>query len=201
MPYTNRPSDVFNPKRCDPFADKGKKKSVSSFVNLYRNGGIPCRLQHGSIKHKIVWTRELGTLPYDELLPSVAEGLVELEHPYGFVAKQAFVEMVQAEGSAEKIVPVVRKLVIPLKAALQHADAGVFTAGLEALTCLSNACGPELLPCLKILLPALSKKALNAKWREAVYDALQQIEANTGPESGPIIKAKIPTYTSISGIC
>lgn len=198
MPYTSRPSDKCNPKTIDPFRAKGKKNKTI-FASAYSNGGVPCRISHGSVKHKLSWSRQPQTLPYDPLLVTMAEGLRETDHPYSFVARTGFKEMCEAPGAAEKVIPLMTKLVGPLRSALSapSSEAGVFLAGLEAFEQLCSVAGIYIMPLLKVLLPPMGKQALVTKFRERVYAALQHVESCAGPEAHPLIKAKIPTYTSI----
>uniref|UniRef100_A0A4X2K5V1 Parkin coregulated like n=1 Tax=Vombatus ursinus TaxID=29139 RepID=A0A4X2K5V1_VOMUR len=163
-----RPSDKLNPKTIDPFSDQ--PRAPSAFAAIYSKGGIPCRLVHGSVKHKLQWDCLPETLPFDPLLITLAEGLRETKHPYTFVSKEGFKELLLVEGAAEKTVPLLPRLVPVLKAALTHSDGEVFGRGLNALVQLSGVVGPSLNDHLKHLLTSGSLM---------------------------IIKAKIPTYCSI----
>lgn len=50
--FTNKPSDKFSKiKTGDPF--KTTKKHKTNFGYVYTSGGIPCRINHGSIQNKI----------------------------------------------------------------------------------------------------------------------------------------------------
>ncbi|XP_077136086.1 PACRG-like protein isoform X2 [Ranitomeya variabilis] len=66
-----KPSDKLNPKTIDPFADT--QRSSSPFAAIYSKGGIPCRLVHGSVKHRLQWERPPETVPFDPLLITLAE--------------------------------------------------------------------------------------------------------------------------------
>ena len=76
------------------------------------------RLLHGSVKHMLEWTTSLHQLSYDPLLITFAEGLVETVHPYYFVARAGFQDLLEAPGAAKKAVPMLKRLVVPLRAAL-----------------------------------------------------------------------------------
>ena len=65
------------------------------------------------------------------------EGLLETDHPYSFVANRALHELLQAQGAAEKTVPIVGKLIMPLRSAFMSADNEIWMRGLEALKALS----------------------------------------------------------------
>ncbi|XP_029446194.1 PACRG-like protein isoform X2 [Rhinatrema bivittatum] len=111
-----RPSDKLNPKTIDPFGDH--PKAPSAFAAIYSKGGIPCRLVHGSVKHKLQWEHLPETLPFDPLLITLAEGLRETKHPYTFVSKEGFKELLMVKGAQEKTVPLLHRLVPVLKATL-----------------------------------------------------------------------------------
>ncbi|CAB3992788.1 Hypothetical predicted protein [Paramuricea clavata] len=111
-----RPSERLNPKTIDPFKNNVGKQST--FAAVYSNGGVPCRLQHGSVKHKIQWDVPIENLSFDPLLVTLAEGLRETKHPYHFLACQGFREMLEVSDAAGKTIPVLPKLVLPLRLAL-----------------------------------------------------------------------------------
>uniref|UniRef100_A0A8C4LIS1 Parkin coregulated like n=1 Tax=Equus asinus TaxID=9793 RepID=A0A8C4LIS1_EQUAS len=109
--------------------------------------------------------------PSDKLNPkTINPGLRETKHPYTFVSKEGFRELLLVQGAADKAVPLLPRLIPVLKAALAHSDDEVFERGLNALVQLSVVVGPSLNDHLKHLLTSGSLI---------------------------IIKAKIPTYCSI----
>ncbi|XP_074130629.1 PACRG-like protein [Sminthopsis crassicaudata] len=191
-----RPSDKLNPKTIDPFSDQ--PRASSAFAAIYSKGGIPCRLVHGSVKHRLQWDCLPETLPFDPLLITLAEGLRETKHPFTFVSKEGFKELLLVQGATEKAVPLLPRLIPVLKAALTHSDGEVFERGLNALVQLSSVVGPSLNDHLKHLLTSLSKRLMDKKFKEQITSALQKLEHHGGGGSLMIIKAKIPTYCSIS---
>ncbi|MEE6462395.1 hypothetical protein FKM82_001578 [Ascaphus truei] len=190
-----RPSDKLNPKTIDPFAEP--QRSPSAFSAIYSKGGIPCRLVHGSVKHKLQWERLPETIPFDPLLITLAEGLRETRHPYTFVSQEGFKELLMVCGAEEKALPLLPKLATALKGALVHSDGDVFERGLNALVQLSATVGPSLNIHLKNLLTSLSKRLMDKRYKEQVTSALQKLEQCGGKESLGIIKSKIPIYCSI----
>ncbi|NXS87200.1 PACRL protein, partial [Erpornis zantholeuca] len=190
-----KPSDKLNPKTIEPFGTYSQLPTA--FAATYARGGIPCRLVHGSVKHKLQWDCLPETVPFDPLLITLAEGLRETKHPYTFVSKEGFKELLLVEGAAEKAVPLLPRLVPVLKASLAHADDEVFGRGLDALVQLSALVGPSLNDHLKLLLTNLLKRLMDKKFREKVTVALQKLEQYGGKATVAIIKSKIPTYCSI----
>ncbi|XP_055444111.1 PACRG-like protein isoform X4 [Bubalus kerabau] len=72
-----RPSDKLNPKTINPFGEQSR--APSAFAAIYSKGGIPCRLVHGSVKHRLQWECPPEKLPFDPLLITLAEVHVDDE--------------------------------------------------------------------------------------------------------------------------
>lgn len=190
-----RPSERLNPKTIDPFKNNVGKQST--FAAVYGNGGVPCRLQHGSVKHKIQWDVPVENLSFDPLLVTLAEGLRETKHPYNFLACRGFREMLEVSDAAGKTIPVLPKLASPLRLALSSQNAEVFFNTLDALVRLSSVVGKELNPHLKGLMAMISRKMMEKNNKEKITHALQEIESNCGQACLAIIKSKVPTYQSV----
>ena len=117
MPHlTAKPSDKFSAKTIDPFKTSSKFKTP--FGAMYSRDGIPARLDHGSVKHKLHWSKPPEDLPFDPLLVLMAEGIRETEHPLMFVARVGFADMLAVEGSSSQVIPIIPKLIAPIRAAL-----------------------------------------------------------------------------------
>ncbi|NXX80933.1 PACRL protein, partial [Urocolius indicus] len=172
-----KPSDKLNPKTFDPF---GHSRAPSAFTAVYAKGGIPCRLVHGSVKHRLQWECLPENVPFDPLLITLAEGLRETKHPYTFVSKEGFKELLMVEGATEKAIPLLTRLVPVLKAALAHSDDEVFKRGLDALVQLSAVVGPSLNDHLKHLLTNLSRRLMDKNFREKITVTLQKLEQYGG---------------------
>ncbi|XP_072107977.1 PACRG-like protein [Mobula birostris] len=190
-----RPSDRLNPKTINPFSNSLSQKSA--FATAYAKREIPCRLVHGSVSHKLQWEQPPETIPFDPILIILAEGLRETKHPYTFVAKEGFKELLEVGDAAEKAIPLVPKVIPKLKAALAHSDIEVFERGLHGLVQLSAVVGPAVNDHLKHLLTSLSKRLMDKNLKQLITDALQRLEQHGGKDCLVIIKSKIPTYCSI----
>lgn len=191
----SRPSDKLNPKTVDPFA--ATNKSQSAFASVYMNGGVPCRLIHGSVKHKLQWSTPPDELPFDPVLVTLADGLKETVHPYTFVSRNGFQEMLEVDGAYQKVLPILPKITFSIRAALSHKDNAVFEGGLDALVQLSDVVGPELNQHLKTILVPVSKRMMDKKYKDRITEVVQRLEQNGGKDSLVILKSKIPTYSSI----
>ena len=93
----------------------------NSFAYVYNAGGIPCKIDHGSINNKIKWNLgvDLGNLPFDPILVTCFDGLIEDKHPYNFIAKAVIKDLLDSPDAASRTIPIVQKIVWPLRTALQ----------------------------------------------------------------------------------
>ncbi|CAD8107624.1 unnamed protein product [Paramecium sonneborni] len=197
--FTQMPSQKLTSiKTVDPFSDKSKQKT-NSFAYVYNAGGIPCRVNHGCNTMKLQWNQgvEIGHLPYDPLMVTCFEGLIEEAHPYCFIATNAIKDMLNEQNAQEKVIPILPKLVWPLRTALSSQNDKVFMSSLEILKLLSNNIGSHLNSHLKNLLVPLSKRMDRKNQKEIIQDVLRQIQENGGPDTLKLIKAAIPTYTNM----
>ncbi|KNC98107.1 uncharacterized protein SPPG_06516 [Spizellomyces punctatus DAOM BR117] len=193
-PVKQKPSYRLNPAVVKPL---GNKKHVTSFSALYAKGEIPCRLNHGSVKHKITWSRSPENLDYNPVFITFCDGLRETQHPYVFLVRTGLREMLEAPGAAEKVCPIVSAIVAPLRAALGVREKDTFLAALDTLTRIANVAGPVLVPYLPSLVPPVAARVLSADMREAVYDTLRACEVAGGEQALKTIKNLCPTYRSI----
>ncbi|KAI9354076.1 parkin co-regulated protein-domain-containing protein [Zopfochytrium polystomum] len=150
----------------------------SAYGAVYNKGGIPCRLVHGSVKHKISWTTEPRDLQYNPLFVTLCEGLRETEHPHAFLVPEALKAMIGADGARAKIKPLMAAAVAPLRFALGSRHKPVALAALDILRRLAECLGPSVLPFLGSLLPPVATQlhSRDAGVREAVTATLHGIE-------------------------
>ena len=182
-------------KLGNPFIPSNKHKTNFGFV--YSAGGIPCRIEHGAVNLKLVWSIPIEKLDYDPILITCFEGLLETEHPYNFVGKQCIRELLAAEGAKEKVEPILGKLIIPLKEAIKCDNPEIFCEAMNDLEILSNMVKDKLNKYIHFFLQNINKKSFNPKYKDRVFEVLKTLEENGGPEVFKEIKRKIPTYTSL----
>lgn len=48
----------------------------------------------------------------------ISQGLRETKHPYTFVAREGFREMLEVDDAGSRTLPILSKLIVPLRAAL-----------------------------------------------------------------------------------
>ncbi|GAQ91707.1 hypothetical protein KFL_008370040 [Klebsormidium nitens] len=191
------PSSKLNIPTSNPFAKK--KEHKTPFSAAYYAGKIPARVNHGSVRCRLQWDEPPSSLDYNPLLVTVAEGLRETEHPYNFVAAEAFEHLMQAQDARSKTEPLLGQLIGPIRAALMHADKDVFLRGLTAISQLSMAVGEALNPHLPVLLGQVAKKSFDKALQGPVTETLQVLERQGGPGAYKLIKTKVATYSSTCG--
>ena len=182
-------------KLGNPFAPADKHKT--NFGYVYSAGGIPCRIDHGNVSMKLIWSIPVEQLDYDPILITCFEGLLETEHPYNFIGKQCIRELLNAKGAEEKVVPILGRLIGPLKEALKCDIPEIFCEAMNDLEILSDLIKDKLNKYLHFFLQNINKRSFNQKYKERVFEVLRTLEQNGGPGVFPLIKKKIPTYTSL----
>ena len=191
----NKPSlRISKIKYSDPFLSS--KKHTTNFGYVYSAGGIPCRIEHGNVKMKLKWSIEPENLDYDPILIICFEGLMETKHPYSFAGKQCVKELLSAKGAADKIKPLLQKLISPLRTALSSNNDEIFVEAMNVTEMLSMLVKDDLNKYLHFFLQMINRKSFNLHYKERVFDLLRILETNGGEDALIIIKSKIPTYVS-----
>ena len=181
-------------KLGNPFAVGNKHKT--NFGHVYSAGGIPCRIEHGNVNMKLVWSIPPESLEYDPTLIICFEGLLETVHPYSFAAKQCVRELLSAKGAQEKVIPILGRLIPHLKNALVCDNPDTFLEAMNVVEMLSDLVGDMMNPYLHFFLQSINKRSFNLKYKERVFDLMRTLESNGGPEALAEIKKKVPTYMS-----
>ena len=181
-------------KLGNPFAVGTKHKT--NFGHVYSAGGIPCRIEHGNVNMKLVWSIPPESLEYDPTLIICFEGLLETLHPYSFAAKQCVRELLSAKGAQEKVIPILGRLIPHLKNALVCDNPDTFLEAMNVVEMLSDLVGELMNPYLHFFLQSINKRSFNLKYKERVFDLMRTLESNGGPDALVEIKKKVPTYMS-----
>lgn len=181
-------------KLGNPFAVGSKHKT--NFGHVYSAGGIPCRIEHGNVNMKLVWSIPPESLEYDPTLIICFEGLLETVHPYNFAAKQCVRELLTAKGAEEKVIPILGRLIPHLKNALICDKPETFVEAMNVVELLSDLVKEQLNPYLHFFLQSINKRSFNLKYKERVFDIMRILEMNGGEEAFREIKKKVPTYMS-----
>lgn len=131
---------------------------LRNFSYVYSSGGVPCRITHGNVKLSLKWDREPKFIELDPLLPICFEGLLETQHPYNFTSRQCIKELLAAEGSTEKVIPLLSKIIVSMRSAFVAKVE--FVDNLTILGLLSNCVKEHLNPYLHLILQQLNKNGM-----------------------------------------
>jgi len=135
----------------------------TEFRRFYERGDLPIQIEHGGTANKIAWKVEISKLDFHHYLPVFFDGLRELESPYAFLSEQGVYDMLQAGWN--KVLPVIPRLIIPIKTALNTRDPAVMVKTLKVLQALVMAdaqetgpalIGQALVPYYRQILPVLN---------------------------------------------
>ncbi|KAJ3289323.1 hypothetical protein HDU79_004147 [Rhizoclosmatium sp. JEL0117] len=178
--------------------DLGNGSHKTAFSAAYSKGGFPCRLEHGSVKHKISWSQPIHTLSYNPLLITLMEGLRENKHPFLFLVPTSIQELLLAPDARPKIEPILAQCIPPLRHALSSKDKCTILSSLTVTKHLAECMGASLLPYLPSILPpiALHSHSRDTQVKESVTLCLQGIESGIALHEGPRC---IEVQTSLSG--
>lgn len=183
-------------KQANPW---GVQRCATPLSALYQSGGFPARINHGSISSKLEWQVDIEDVDGFDfgLLVTCAEGIAETQHPFTFIARSGYRDLLRTTRAAEEAVALLPRLVGPLRANLCHRSDEVFTAGLAAIRELSAVVGPALNPFLHHLLVQIQKKSFtSAAFASDILETFMTLEENGGAEARSLIAAKVPTYAT-----
>ncbi|KAJ3269578.1 hypothetical protein HDV01_001220 [Terramyces sp. JEL0728] len=177
-------------------APLGNKKHFTSFSAIYSKGQIPCRLQHGSVKHKLVWTQEVSSLDYNPIFITFCDGLRESQHPFRFIVEIGLIDLIGSSGAYEKILPLMPSAISALRNGLAQKEKKQFLTALKVLKSLICLLKEDFQQFLGTLLPPIASRILvpDTDIREAVQEVLMEAQVNCGPQTLEIIRKRVPTY-------
>lgn len=179
------------------FGAGAESRGRTEFARAHR-AGLPFRLEHRtSGRHSLRWDVPVERVDCERLLPVCAAGLSEVAHPYSLLARTALRDILAIRPSAASgrtLEAVMRHV----RSALGRSEQECQQASLLAIKSLSAACGEALNTSLHTVLPALARRAAaGGSAADHVLSLCEVLEANGGRVAGDLIKAKIPTYSSI----
>ncbi|KAJ3236681.1 hypothetical protein HDU81_010540 [Chytriomyces hyalinus] len=187
------PTKISNRSVPKAILDLGLGNHKTAFSAAYSKGGFPCRLEHGSVKHKVSWAQPVASISYNPLLATLFEGLRETEHPFLFLVPHAVKDMLLAHNAREKVEPMIASAIPSLRHALSSKHKSTILSSLETVKHLGACLGSSLLPYLPSLLPpiALHSHSRDNQIKETVVECLQGVESaiaydpkNSGSDEG-----------------
>lgn len=188
----------------------------TDFRRFYERGDLPVQIDHGGVQNRIAWKVGIELLDFHHYLPIFFDGLREVEEPYAFLAERGVYNMMQV-GSG-KVLPVIPRLVHPIKTALNTRNRAVIVKVLKVLQSLvkcdkggQNKVGEALVPHYRHILPVLNlfvrqnanlgdamdyKQHKDDNLGEIIMDTLEAFEQNGGTDAFINIKYHVPTFES-----
>jgi len=81
VPAHTSPTRISSKLNPPAIASHGSRKHTTPFSLAYSQGIIPARIQHGSVKHKVEWTREITSEEVEGVLVLFYQGIAETQFP------------------------------------------------------------------------------------------------------------------------
>jgi hypothetical protein len=178
-------SDIFSPK---------KTKYMTNFPIHYINNIIPCYIYHKTSSFKLIWYKDFSNIDYNSVLTACFEGIIEVAHPFKFIARQGCKELLMAENSHNKIISIIPKLYNYLNIALLDDNDETFADAIDICYLLVFYAGRQGFPYTKIILSALRKRLSNIKFHNKIIDVLNLLCKLFGDEAYDLIKQFIPSF-------
>lgn len=94
---------------------------------------------------------------YDPLLILCTEGLLDVAHPYNFLARQCSTELLQASNSKSKVIPILSSIITNLRIAISHKNENVYSNALKILELLTTVVKEQILPFIQYLIQPLNR--------------------------------------------
>ena len=104
---------------------------MTNFPIHYHYNIIPCYIYHKSCSFKLIWYKPFSSIDYPSVLSICFEGIIETAHPYKFIARQACKELLMAENSHNKIIPIIPKLYEYIRIALLDENDETFNDAVD----------------------------------------------------------------------
>eukprot|EP00465_Bigelowiella_longifila_P008205 CAMPEP_0185253428 /NCGR_PEP_ID=MMETSP1359-20130426/2187_1 /TAXON_ID=552665 /ORGANISM="Bigelowiella longifila, Strain CCMP242" /LENGTH=245 /DNA_ID=CAMNT_0027835809 /DNA_START=51 /DNA_END=788 /DNA_ORIENTATION=+ len=208
-----KPKPKKQPKvpKCGAFKER-KSKSPSLFKSFYDRGDLPLQVAFKGPTRRVQWNVKLDKLDYEHFLPIFFDGIREIKEPYVFLAREGVRDLLK-EGKS-KILPVIPRLIIPIKTALNTRAIPIVCEMIKVLMKLVTShelIGEALVPYYRQILPVFNllrhknkntgdgidygqKNNLNVG--DLIEECLELFELNGGEDAFINIKYMIPTYQS-----
>eukprot|EP00397_Hematodinium_sp_SG-2012_P004992 GEMP01005009.1.p1 GENE.GEMP01005009.1~~GEMP01005009.1.p1 ORF type:complete len:677 (+),score=158.74 GEMP01005009.1:302-2332(+) len=191
------------------------KSPATLFKKIFERGDLPCQLKHAGATLQIDWKVGFDNMDLDHYLPLFIDGIRERSFPCCFFSLQGSFEIIRG-ANPSSLALTVRKLILPLKDALNTREPGTVVKALrilkELLICVPLA-GERLVPYYRQLLPVVAifrtkrrnlgdamdfaqTKQDGRTLDSQIEEVLQLLEENGGEDAFINIKYMIPTYES-----
>ena len=187
----NKVSDIFSRKMT---------KYNTYFPIHYNQNLIPCHVFHRANSYKLVWEVPFDKIDYPKVLTACFEGIIETAHPYKFIARQASKELLLAEDSHDKLIPVISKLYDYIRIALLDKNDETFKDACEICLLLVIYGGEEGRPYIKLLFTPFQRRLCKGKFKDKIYPILNLLCKLFAEEAFYEIKKNIPLFLNENSV-
>ena len=193
--FTIKPSLLYKSKMkiSDIFSQK-MTKYKTYFPLHYNQNLIPCHLFHKASSFKLIWDKPFKEIDYSKVLIACFEGIIETAHPYKFISRQACKELLMAENSHIKIIPILSKLYDYIRIALLDENDETFLDACDICLLLVIYGGDEGFPYIKLLLSPFQKRIFGTQFRDKIYNILNMLCKLFAEDAFDQIKEAIPSF-------
>ena len=193
--FSIKPSLLYKSKMkiSDIFSQKMTKYNTY-FPIHYNQNIIPCHLYHKASSFKLIWDKPFNEIDYSKVLTACFEGIIETAHPYKFISRQASKELLLAENSHIKIIPILSRLYDYIRIALLDDNDETFLDACDICLLLVIYGGKESYPYIKLLLSPFQKRIFGTQFKDKIYSILNMLCKIFAEEAFYIIKEGIPSF-------
>ena len=193
--FTIKPSLLYKSKmKISDIFSKKMTKYRTYFPLHYNQNLIPCHLFHKASSFKLIWDKPFKEIDYSKVLTACFEGIIETAHPYKFISRQACKELLMAENSHIKIIPILSKLYDYIRIALLDENDETFLDACDICLLLVIYGGDEGFPYIKLLLSPFQKRIFGTQFRDKIYNILNMLCKLFAEDAFDQIKEAIPSF-------
>ena len=193
--FTIKPSLLYKSKmKISDIFSKKMTKYKTYFPLHYNQNLIPCHLFHKASSFKLIWDKPFKEIDYSKVLTACFEGIIETAHPYKFISRQACKELLMAENSHIKIIPILSKLYDYIRIALLDENDETFLDACDICLLLVIYGEDEGFPYIKLLLSPFQKRIFGTQFRDKIYNILNMLCKLFAEDAFDQIKEAIPSF-------
>ena len=190
-----KPSFLYKSKmKISDIFSKKMTKYKTYFPIHYNQNIIPCHLYHKASSFKLIWDKPFKEIDYSKVLTACFEGIIETAHPYKFISRQACKELLMAENSHIKIIPILSKLYDYIRIALLDENDETFLDACDICLLLVIYGGDEGYPYFKSILSPFQKRIFGTQFKDKIYNILNMLCKLFSENAFYQIKDAIPSF-------
>ena len=193
--FAIKPSILYSSKmKLSDIFSKKMTKYRTNFPLHYNQNLIPCHVYHKTSSFKLIWDKPFKEIDYSKVLTACFEGIIETAHPYKFISRQACKELLMAENSHIKILPILSELYDYIRIALLDENDETFLDACDICLLLVIYGGEEGYPYMKLLFSPFQKRIFGTQFTDKIYAILNMLCKLFGENAFYKIKKNIPSF-------